>query len=163
MITHRDEAHLHQYQLFVYDRLARRAVYGSFAMAGARPAAPIAAAWAIMNFLGRGRATCELAREVLETPRKLRDGIDSDPRAARVGRPGDERDVASAPRTMLDIFAVGDVMDDRGWHLDRQNGPGRAPHDGVPEHAEVADAFLADLRDAVAHHGSSRGKEARYS
>jgi hypothetical protein len=32
-----------------------------------------------------------------------------------------------------------------------------------PEHAEVADAFLADLGDAVTHHGESRGKGARYS
>jgi hypothetical protein len=32
-----------------------------------------------------------------------------------------------------------------------------------PRHLEVADAFLEDLRDAVADHGTSRGKQARYS
>jgi hypothetical protein len=30
-------------------------------------------------------------------------------------------------------------------------------------HARVADAFLEDLREAVAHHGRSKGVEARYS
>jgi hypothetical protein len=60
----------------------------------------------------------------------------------------------------VDIFAVGDVMDDRGWNLDRQQG-------GVhlmlsPYHQQVAEAFLADLADAVAHHGTSRNKAATY-
>jgi hypothetical protein len=32
-----------------------------------------------------------------------------------------------------------------------------------PEHADVASAFVADLREAVGHHGPSRGVEARYS
>jgi hypothetical protein len=51
-------------------------------------------------------------------------------------------------------------MEDRGWHLDRQQG-------GLhlmlsPAHLAVADAFLADLADAVAQHGPSRGVEATY-
>jgi hypothetical protein len=32
-----------------------------------------------------------------------------------------------------------------------------------PEHARVADTFLADLAAAVRHHGPSRNREARYS
>ena len=63
----------------------------------------------------------------------------------------------------LDIMAVGDVMDDRGWCLDRQNGPDALHIMVSPEHARVADAFLGDLSAAVRDHGSSRGKEARYS
>ena len=60
----------------------------------------------------------------------------------------------------LDINAIGDVMDDRGWHLDRQQG-------GLhlmlwPFHANVVDEFLADLRAAVEGHGESRGVEASY-
>jgi hypothetical protein len=51
-------------------------------------------------------------------------------------------------------------MDDRGWHLDRQQG-------GLhlmlsPYHLSVADQFLADLADAVDAHGVSRGVEASY-
>ncbi len=62
-----------------------------------------------------------------------------------------------------DIFAIGDVMDERGWHLDRQKGPDALHLMLSPAHAEVADAFLADLRHAAAHHGASKGREARYS
>jgi hypothetical protein len=32
-----------------------------------------------------------------------------------------------------------------------------------PAHGAVTDALLADLADAVAHHGQSRGVAARYS
>ena len=51
-------------------------------------------------------------------------------------------------------------MDDRGWNLDRQQG---GLHLMIsPYHAKVADRFLADLADAVANHGESRGKAASY-
>lgn len=63
----------------------------------------------------------------------------------------------------LDVGAVGDVMDDRGWCLDRQKNPDALHLMVSPRHLQVADAFLADLRDAVASHGASRGVEARYS
>ena len=62
--------------------------------------------------------------------------------------------------TDLDIGAIGDVMDDRGWNLDRQQG---GLHVMVfPGHAAVVDRFLDDLADAVADHGTSRGKAATY-
>jgi molybdenum cofactor guanylyltransferase len=49
-------------------------------------------------------------------------------------------------------------MDDRGWHLDRQQG---GLHVMLwPYHAKVADEFLADLADAVADHGESPGRRA---
>jgi hypothetical protein len=51
-------------------------------------------------------------------------------------------------------------MEDRGWHLDRQQG-------GLhlmlsPYHLTVVDQFLVDLAESVATHGASRGVEASY-
>jgi hypothetical protein len=59
-----------------------------------------------------------------------------------------------------DLGAVNDVMEARGWHLDRQQG-------GLhlmlsPGHLAVVEEFLADLAAAVADHGPSLGVEARY-
>jgi glutamate/tyrosine decarboxylase-like PLP-dependent enzyme len=159
VITHRTKAHLHQYQLFVYDQWPG-GLYGSFAMAGARPAAPIAAAWAIMNFLGR-EGYLRLARVVHDTTQKLREGIDAIPELTVWADP--VMSVLSFGSEKIDITAVGDVMDERGWHLDRQNDPGALHMMVSPAHAKVADAFLADLREATAHHGTSKGVEARYS
>jgi sphinganine-1-phosphate aldolase len=60
----------------------------------------------------------------------------------------------------FDMAAIGDVMDDRGWNLDRQQG---GLHLMIsPYHAKVADQFLSDLADAAATHGTSRGAAATY-
>ena len=48
----------------------------------------------------------------------------------------------------VDIDAVGDAMDDRGWNLDRQQGGLHVMLS--PGHDKVVDAFAADLAAAVA-------------
>jgi hypothetical protein len=60
----------------------------------------------------------------------------------------------------VDIAVVGDAMDDRGWHLDRQQGGLHAIVS--PSHGPVAGEFLADLAAAVAAGGESRGVADRY-
>ena len=49
------------------------------------------------------------------------------------------------------------------FHLDRQTGPNARHLMVSPEHHKVVEPFLADLREAVASHGNSKGVEARYS
>jgi glutamate/tyrosine decarboxylase-like PLP-dependent enzyme len=159
VVLHRDRDHLMKHQLFVFDGWAG-GFYGSFAMAGARPGAPVAAAWAVMNFLGL-EGYLRLASVVEETTKKIRRSIEAIPELHLWGDP--IASIFSFGSEKLDIFAVGDVMDDRGWHLDRQKPP-EALHMMVsPIHARVADKLIEDLRHAVAHHGTSRGVEARYS
>ena len=159
VVVHRDRDHLMRHQLFMYDEWPG-GLYGSMAMAGARPAAPVAAAWAVMNFLGED-GYVRLATRTKQTADALRAGIEAIEGLHVLGDP---------PATLLafgstdrDIMAVGDVMDDRGWHLDRQSDPDALHMMVSPEHDRIVDAFLSDLRDAVATAGVSRGVEARYS
>ena len=159
VIVHRDRDHLNKYQLFIYKDWPG-GTYGSFAMAGARPAAPIAASWAVMNFLGE-EGYIRLAASIGETTRRLREAIDAMPELRVWGDPA--MSVLCFGSETIDIFAVGDVMDDRGWHLDRQTGPDALHIMVSPAHAKIADQFLDDLRDAVKSHGASKGKDARYS
>jgi glutamate/tyrosine decarboxylase-like PLP-dependent enzyme len=159
VITHRDRDTLRRYQLFVYDRWPG-GLYGSFAMAGARPAAPIAAAWAVMHYLGR-EGYVRLARVLRDTTRRLREGIEAIPELHVWGEPA--MSVLAFGSERVDVSAVGDVMDERGWHLDRQQAPDALHLMVSPAHERVADAFLDDLRAAVASHGASKGVEARYS
>jgi len=63
----------------------------------------------------------------------------------------------------LDLGAICDVMDDRGWNIDRQTPPDALHLMLSPKHGSVADRFIEDLREAVKQHGESRGVEARYS
>jgi glutamate/tyrosine decarboxylase-like PLP-dependent enzyme len=159
VVLHRSREHLMKYQLFMYDGWPG-GLYGSFAMAGARPAAPIAASWAVIHYLGL-EGYLRLASVLEETARGMRQGIEAIPGLRVWGDP--VATVLSFGSDELDIFAVGDVMDERGWHLDRQKGPDALHMMISPIHARVLEPFLGDLRNAVAHHGVSRGKDARYS
>ena len=159
VILHRDAEHLKKYQLFFFDQWPGGS-YASFAMAGARPAAPIAAAWAILNHLGEDGYVAQATR-IRDTTQQLRAGIEAIPGLRVWGEP--VMSVFSFGSDTHDIMAVGDVMDEKGWHLDRQHGPDALHLMISPEHDRVADEFLADLREAVETHGESQGKQARYS
>lgn len=160
VVLHRNGEHVLQYQAFLYEDWPG-GLYGSLALAGARPAAPIAAAWAVMNFLGMD-GYVKLTRTTVSTARRLRAGIEG-AGLRIVGDPVASVLAFGSGGTDLDIMAVGDVMDDRGWGLDRQHGPDALHMMVSPAHERIVDDFLADLLYAVAHAGESRGVEARYS
>ena len=133
-------------------------LYASGTTAGTRSAAPIAGAWAAVNHLGVD-GYLRLAEIVRDTTRRFQAGIEAI----------DGMHVTHEPDMSLFEFAaddpaatgaVGDVMDDRGWNLDRQQG---GLHLMVsPYHAHIVDEFLADLADAAANHGTDRGTAATY-
>lgn len=155
VLLHREKA-LQQLQYFLFDGWPG-GLYGSATTAGTRPAAPIAVAWATMQHLGRA-GYLRLAGRVRDAAVAFRAGIESVPGLRITGDP--DLSVMEISSDEHDLMAVGDVMEDRGWRLDRQQG-------GLhlmlsPVHADVVDAFLADLREAVADHGEARGVEARY-
>ncbi len=158
LLLHRDEDLLRR-QYFLYDGWPG-GLYGSATTAGTRPAAPIAAAWATINHLGLD-GYLRLADQVRAASARLRDGIAAIGGLHVTGDPvPGVMEIAADPDANVDIGAVGDVMDDRGWHLDRQQGGLHAIIS--PSHLDAADDFLADLAGAVADHGESRGVEARY-
>ncbi|MEP7180408.1 MAG: aminotransferase class V-fold PLP-dependent enzyme, partial [Pseudonocardiales bacterium] len=158
VVLHRDPDWF-GHQVFLYDQWPS-GLYGSPAMAGARPAAPIATAWAAINYLGVDGYT-DIMRDLMQTTAKVRDGIAAIDGLEIIGDPIGP--VLSFRSATFDLDAVADVMDDRGWNLNRNTEP-RGLHLMLsPAHAAVVDELLSDLRDAVDQHGESRGVEARYS
>jgi glutamate/tyrosine decarboxylase-like PLP-dependent enzyme len=157
LLLHRDEDLLRR-QYFLYDGWPG-GLYGSATTAGTRPAAPIATAWATLNHLGMD-GYLRLAEVVRATAARLRAGIAAIDGLRITGDPVPGVMEIAAAGDGVDIAAVGDAMDDRGWHLDRQQGGLHAIVS--PSHAAVAEEFLADLAAAVAGHGTSRGVETRY-
>jgi sphinganine-1-phosphate aldolase len=158
LLLHRDDALLRR-QYFLYDGWPG-GLYGSATTAGTRPAAPIAAAWATINHLGLD-GYLRLADQVRVAATRLRAGVEAIEGLHVTGDPvPGVMEIASDADGGPDISAVADVMDDRGWHLDRQQGGLHAIIS--PSHVGAADGFLTDLADAVAGHGESRGVEARY-
>jgi sphinganine-1-phosphate aldolase len=158
VVLHRD-ADWFEHQVFLYDEWPA-GMYGSPAMAGARAAAPIACAWAALRFLGLDGYT-EIQRELAETTARLREAVDALDDVDIVGDPIGPVLAFSSER--IDLYAVADVLDDRGWNLNRNTHP-RGLHVMLsPAHRFVIDELIVDFTDAVAHHGESRGVEARYS
>jgi glutamate/tyrosine decarboxylase-like PLP-dependent enzyme len=158
VVLHRDDDWF-GHQVFLYDRWPS-GLYGSPAIAGARSAAPIATAWTALRYLGRDGYT-QIQRDLAVTTRKVRDAIEAIEGIDVVSDPIGP--VMAFRSDTIDLDAVGDVLDDRGWNLNRNADP-RGLHLMLsPAHGAVVDELLADVADAVAHHGKSRGVEARYS
>ena len=159
VVIHRDAHTLLNHQAFFFDDWPG-GMYGSLAVAGTRPASAIAAAWAVMNYLGE-EGYLERARVVAQTSAALKAGISAIDGLRLVGDP--PASLMAFCSDQHDMGAIGDVMDARGWHLDRQERPPALHMMVTPNHAQIIERFLDDLRFAVSSHGESKGKSARYN
>ena len=121
-------------------------IYASPGMAGTRPGGPVAAAWAILNYLGE-EGYLALTDTVMKTARKLQDGIRAIPGLQILGEP--VMSIMAIASDRLNVFEIGDEMALRGWNLDRQQFPPSLHVTVTPAHAQVADQFLADLDQVV--------------
>ena len=157
IVIYRDSA-VKRRQHFIFDGWPG-GIYGSATTAGTRPGSPIAAAWATIQHLGRDGYLAK-ARTVRDATRTFLDGVRSIDELQVTGDPDMSLFEFSARAGTDATGAVGDAMDDRGWHLDRQQG---GLHLMIsPGHLAVADAFVTDLAEAVAARGESRGVSATY-
>jgi sphinganine-1-phosphate aldolase len=136
---------LRRHQFFAYTDWPG-GIYASATMAGTRPAGPIAAAWAVMNFLGE-EGYLALTDTVMKTAIKLREGIAAIPGLKVLSNP--DMSVHAIASNRFNIYEIGDEMTLRGWHLDRQQFPPSLHMTITPAHANTADDFLRDLAQAV--------------
>jgi glutamate/tyrosine decarboxylase-like PLP-dependent enzyme len=121
-------------------------LYSTLTLAGTRPGGAIAAAWAVMNFLGAAGYR-NIARVVMETRARLCDGLAriglhawSDPELWAIAYGSEE----------VDILAVADAFAARGWWPGRVKEPRGIHLMLTPVHAPVIGEYLADLGRAVA-------------
>ena len=134
-----------KYQFSVYTDWSG-GVYISTTMRGTRPGGAIAAAWASMKSLGVN-GYLKLAKNVMDTTKKILDGIQEIPELFILGNP--VMCVFSFASDKFNIFHLGDLLDKKGWHLDRLQFPSALHMMVNPHHAEICDTFLNDLREAV--------------
>lgn len=121
-------------------------IYASPTMTGTRPGGAIAAAWAVLNFLGE-EGYLRIARTVMQTTARLRDGVNAIDGLRVLGKP--EMSVLAIASNKDNIYEIGDEMSVRGWHLDRQQFPPSLHLTVNYAHREVADRFLPDLAQSV--------------
>ncbi|HXN60880.1 MAG TPA: aminotransferase class V-fold PLP-dependent enzyme [Acidimicrobiales bacterium] len=131
-------------------------LYASTAMAGTRPAGPVAAAWAALMHIGHD-GYVELTRTAHDAARQLRDGIESvDALEVRGDPPATVMAFGARDPAALDIFAVGERLAAEGWYLDRQNRPDSLHATVHAGSAATVPSLVTDLRRTVREVGTSR-------
>lgn len=122
-------------------------LFGSPTMTGTRPGGAIAAAWAIMKYLGE-EGYLNLARATMESTKALQDGISAIQGLKILGEPA--MSVFAFGSDNLDMNLVGDAMEALGWHMDLQQNPSCLHLMVTTAHSSIVGQFLKDLRESVA-------------
>lgn len=138
-------AELRRHQMFVHTDWPG-GIYPSPAMGGTRPGAPIAAAWAVLNYLGES-GYLEMTDLVMKTVRCLQEGVNATPGLKVISNP--EMSVFAIGSDGLDVYSLADELTKRNWHLDRQQFPPTLHMTVQFGHIDVVDEFLSDLAEAA--------------
>jgi glutamate/tyrosine decarboxylase-like PLP-dependent enzyme len=147
LILYRD-AELKRYQRFEF-RDWPRGFYATDTFAGTRAGGPVAAAWAVMNYLGE-EGYLEIARTIMETKARFIQGIGS-VEGIEIIEPNELSFLlyrSNDPR--VDINAVAEGMTKRGWFVGRCVEPSAVHLMFNPVHAPVVGEYVGDLEAAVA-------------
>ena len=140
---------LRSYQTYITDNWLG-GLYGSSGIMGTKGGGSMAAAWAVMNFLG-DEGYARVTAQARHAAQELVAGVQARP-ALQLRAEPDATLVAfgASDPNALDIFAVADALWRRGWYVDRQ-GPPPSLHCTVNAvHAGKIEPFLADLDLAIA-------------
>lgn len=144
VILYRNKS-LRRYQLFATTDWSG-GIYASPTMAGTRPGGVIAAAWAVMNYLGE-EGYLRIARAVMQTRDEIKQGVEEIPGLKILSNP--DISVMAIASDDLDVYLVADEMSMRGWHLDRQQFPPSLHMTLHYGHKDISSDFLRDLRASV--------------
>lgn len=138
---------LRKHLVFEFDNWPR-GKYASPTFTGTRPGGAIAAAWAVLRYLGVD-GYMRIATQLMDARAKMKAGIESIDGLYIVGTP--ELTVMGYGSRDLDTFAIAEQMTQKGWFVSTMSEP-PGIHMGMPTmaHVAVVDEYLADLAQAVA-------------
>ena len=125
-------------------------IFASPGLLGTRPGGAIAAAWAAMQAMGRDGYLSH-AKKIMDTTSALIKGVNAIEGLEVLGRPEMSLFAYLSTEKKLGIYAIGDQMEKRGWHIDRQQKPECLHAMVTPLHQTVTDQYLSDLAASVAH------------
>jgi len=153
VIVHRTKE-LRRYQTFVFDDWLG-GFYASPNLQGTRSGLPMAAAWAVMQFLGVD-GYVDLVRTTLDNADRMRAGIAEIDRLQVLGE-GNLHLIAMQAHPddpdPIDVFALADALAARGWFHDRQTPPDNLHSTVSNSNTGVIDDYLVALNECVAEVG----------
>ena len=138
---------LRRYQHFVHADWPG-GLFGSPSVLGTRPGGAIAAAWAVMNYLGED-GYLDLTKRAMDATTSIVRGIAETPGLRVLGKPVMSC-IAIGADEGIDLYVVADRMQAHGWRMDRQQNPPSLHLTVSPAHDALAETFVADLRRCTA-------------
>jgi sphinganine-1-phosphate aldolase len=114
-------AELRSYQYFAYASWPG-GLFGSPSLTGSRPGGAIAAAWAALVSLGQD-GYMNIARDVMNTTQQIIEGVDQIPALAVITKPDMTCVAIVSKDRKVNIHAVADLMEAKGWKIERQQYP----------------------------------------
>ena len=133
------------YQWFDFDKW-HAGQYKSLTFTGTRTGGAVAAAWAVLKYLGE-KGYLDIARSVIDTRRSIAEGIRSIKGLQLINE--SITGIITFGSQEFDIFAVANGMGDRDWYMSRIKEPPGIHLVISPANAPVVDEFLADLNEVV--------------
>jgi sphinganine-1-phosphate aldolase len=144
VILHRSRE-LRKYQTFVTDNWLG-GLYASSGVLGTKSGGPIAAAWAVMHYLGE-EGYLRLTKAARVATEALITGLQALPGVRILGKP--EATLVAFTFADVDAFAVGDALYRRGWFADQQKPPPSLHCTVNAVHGPVITEFLRALRESI--------------
>ena len=138
---------LRKYLVFEFDNWPR-GKYAAPTFTGTRPGGAIAAAWAVLRYLGI-EGYMRLAKQIMGARERMMKGINAIDGLYVVGTP--ELSIMGYGSHELDTFAIAEQLTQKGWFVSTMSEP-PGIHMGMPTlaHVGIVDDYLADLAAAVA-------------
>lgn len=137
-----------KHQMFVYQDWPG-GVFASPALLGTRPGGAYAAAWAAMQHFGKSGYR-DLAARTMQAFDAMKQGVEAMPELRVLGDPSGPLLAYGSADRGVNIFAVGDQMDARGWQVNRLQNPDGLHAMITAGHLAVVGDYLRDLKEAVA-------------
>ena len=144
VILHRTKA-LRRYQTFVTDNWLG-GVYGSSGVLGTKSGGSIAAAWAVMQYLGDSGYR-RVTGQAKDAHAALLAGLRDLPEVQIRAEP--EATLVAFGLDGVDTFAVGDALWRQGWYVDKQGPPDSLHLTVNAVHGPHIEPFLAALAAAI--------------
>ena len=143
---------LRKHQMFACSRWTGYTVINA-AVTSSKTAGPMAAAWAVMNYLG-AEGYREIVREVMEATRLVIDGINHIDGVQVLGEPDMSMFAFASASEKINVYRLADALKKKGWYVQpqfaRANSPANLHVSMNRSTVHQANAFLKDFKQTIA-------------
>lgn len=142
---------LRKYQMFACSRWTGYTVVNP-AVTSSKTGGPMAAAWAVMNYLG-DKGYMEIVREVMDATRFLIDGINQIDGLQVLGKPDMCMFAIASTSEKINVYRLADELKKKNWYVQpqfrRANSPSNIHISMSRSTVHQARAFLKDFKETV--------------